>query len=56
MANKSRITIVINNEANDDWMKSLPGYKDELQLQHDLATEHADKKEFKHKVRFIKKH
>lgn len=25
-------TIVIDNEENDDWIRSLPGYKDEAEI------------------------
>lgn len=30
-------TIVIDTEENDDWMKSLPGYKDEIRLHEELG-------------------
>lgn len=35
-------TIVIRNDtkANDDWMKSLPGYKDEVAIHSRLAKKH----------------
>ena len=31
-------TIVIDSVENDDWMKSLPGYKDEVRLHRELAA------------------
>lgn len=37
-------TVVIDNELNDDWMKSLPGYKDEIRLHEKLANEKKGKK------------
>lgn len=38
---KPRQTIVIDSEKNDDWMKSLPGYKDEVKIHEELAKKHA---------------
>ena len=36
---KSReLTITIQSEEEDDWMKSLPGYKDEVKLHEELAA------------------
>ena len=29
--------IIIQSEEEDDWMKSLPGYKDEIRLHEELA-------------------
>lgn len=29
---KKKLVIVINNEKDDDWMKSLPGYKNEVEI------------------------
>ena len=35
---KSReLTIIIQSEEEDDWMKSLPGYEDEVKLHEELA-------------------
>ena len=31
------LTITIQSEEEDDWMKSLPGYKDEVKLHEELA-------------------
>lgn len=36
--NKSTTTITINSEEEDDWMKSLPGYKDEVRLHEELRN------------------
>ena len=38
MKDKSIHPIVIDSVENDDWMKSLPGYKDEVRLHQELAT------------------
>ena len=35
---KPNKTITIDSEAADDWMKSLPGYKDEIKLSDELAA------------------
>ena len=32
------LTITIQSEEEDDWMKSLPGYKDEVKLHEELAA------------------
>jgi len=32
-----RPTLIINSEENDDWMKTLPGYKDEVKIHESLA-------------------
>ena len=34
-------TIVIDSEENDDWMKSLPGYQDEVKIHEQLAKKYA---------------
>lgn len=31
------ITLTIDTEENDDWMKQLPGYKDELTIHKKLS-------------------
>ncbi len=46
-------TIVIDSEQNDDWMKSLPGYQDEVAIHEALAVKYAA--EGKKKVRVVKK-
>lgn len=33
--------IVIDTEENDDWMKSLPGYADEVKIHQELAKKYA---------------
>jgi len=35
---ESENTIVIDNEEDDDWMKSLPGYQDEANIHEELAN------------------
>lgn len=37
-------TVVIDNERNDDWMKTLPGYRNEVELHEQLADEFAEGK------------
>jgi len=32
-----RPVLIINSEENDDWMKTLPGYKDEVEIIESLA-------------------
>jgi len=32
-----RPVLIINSEENDDWMKALPGYKDEVEILESLA-------------------
>ena len=45
MAKKPQNVIVIDTVENDDWMKSLPGYKDEVAIHEKLAEKYAkDKK------------
>ena len=45
MAEKPKKVIVIDTVENDDWMKSLPGYKDEVAIHEKLAEKYAkDKK------------
>ena len=39
-----KATIVIDSEEVDDWMKSLPGYKDEVKLHEQLAEQLKPKK------------
>lgn len=36
-------TLVIDTHENDDWMKSLPGYKQELVIHAELAKKHKGK-------------
>jgi hypothetical protein len=36
---ESTLTIVIDNEEEDDWMKSLPGYRHEIELHERIAAE-----------------
>lgn len=43
---KPKKTIVIDTEENDDWMKSLPGYKDDLAI-HEKLAELYQKQEFR---------
>jgi len=38
---KPTSTIVIDSEENDDWMKSLPGYQDEVAIHEALAKKYA---------------
>ena len=33
--------IIIDTEENDDWMKTLPGYQDELEIHAELAAKYA---------------
>ncbi len=33
-----RLSITIQSEEEDDWMKSLPGYEDEVKLHEELAA------------------
>jgi len=42
-------TIVIDTVENDDWMKTLPGYQDEVKIHEELAAKLGGKK--KPKVR-----
>jgi len=45
MADKPKKVIVIDTVENDDWMKSLPGYKDEVAIHEKLAEKYEkDKK------------
>ena len=37
-------TITIDTEENDDWMKSLPGYKNERKIHEQLAKKYSGKK------------
>lgn len=37
-------TITIDSEENDDWMKALPGYKNEIRLHDDLEKKHTQRK------------
>ena len=37
---KKRAVVYNNTEENDDWMKSLPGYKNEVAIHEDLAKKH----------------
>jgi len=32
-----RPVLIINSEENDDWMKTLPGYKDEIEIIESLT-------------------
>jgi len=32
-------TVTINSVENDDWMKSLPGYEDEIELHEALSKD-----------------
>ena len=32
------LVIIIQSEEEDDWMKSLPGYEDEVKLHEDIAA------------------
>ena len=32
------LVIIIQSEEEDDWMKSLPGYEDEVKLHEELAA------------------
>lgn len=36
-------TIVIDSEENDDWMKTLPGYQDEVRIHEELARKYAQR-------------
>ena len=49
---KKKKPIVIRNdsERNDDWMKTLPGYKDEKKIHDDLAKKYAKNKKPKGKI------
>lgn len=46
--------ITIEDEHNDDWMKTLPGYADEVAIHEQLAARLKSKKE-KKVLRFKKK-
>jgi hypothetical protein len=35
---KPTTTIIIDSEEIDDWMKSLPGYEDEIKIHEELAN------------------
>lgn len=35
---KPQVTITIDSEENDDWIKSLPGHQDEIAI-HDLVAQ-----------------
>jgi hypothetical protein len=39
--NMATKVIRITDEKNDDWMKSLPGYKNEVKMHEDLAKKYA---------------
>lgn len=38
------VTIIIDSEEVDDWMKSLPGYKDEVKLHEEIEEKLKDDK------------
>ena len=40
---KHKYTLTINSEENDDWMKALPGYKNEVKLIEQVGKDHAKK-------------
>jgi len=40
---KHKYTLTINTEENDDWMKALPGYKNEVKLIEQVGKDHAKK-------------
>ena len=52
---KAPIHLKNDNEHQDDWMKTLPGYKDELKLHEDLAKKYKAKTEGKSKATIVKK-
>lgn len=41
---KHKLTLTINTEENDDWMKSLKGYQNELKIHDELRKKHSKKK------------
>jgi len=47
MTEKAVGTIVIDNELNDDWMKQLPGYQDEVAITEGLFKKEPVKKKVK---------
>jgi len=47
---KKRVVVYNNTEENDDWMKSLPGYKNEVKIHEELARKHGKKGPFPGKL------
>jgi len=39
-----KVTITINSEENDDWIRSLPGYADEVEITKAAAATAENKK------------
>ena len=42
---KKRRVIKNDSERNDDWMKTLPGYQDEIAIHEELARKRGDSKD-----------